>query len=1543
MKVIQPIPFLRPSFCLLTLTALAALSARAGTDTWIGNSSPNLANTNNWSPLTAAGPVANDYLSFIAAGTAGAALTNDFTAGTAFSGLTFQSGASAYTLTGNSLGLAGITNLSGSLETIGNAIALPGNGTLSAGTGGLTLAGPISGAYNLTVLGSGTVTLAGTNSYTGVTAINGGTVSVAAPGALPSGTNIVFTQASSATLNLQGLAQTVGNLIFTNNNILSPSFTITGTNGSSLTVGQTNLLIAPFASGTNLTVNLSGLTAFTYSNTAASFAVANESSVSSAAGGTVTVTLAKATNTLAAAAVSVGGASGGGGTTTASILNLGTVNTFKTANLNVGNSGSRSQGTVQFATGLTNPVLAVTGTSGGSSLAGLTVGAHESFELSDHQVDLFDTTAGTLTAQFGGITIGRESPTGNSTNRGDSMNCTFKMGAGTLFASSLTLGTIGSASNVTNANYSIIALLSLTNHAVATITNVTLANNSLVTFGSLNHLTNSATINLTNGATLTAATIQGGAAASAATITNQVILGGAMLANVAGTGLIVSNTSVILAGTLTDGFNISAGQTGTVYAVVSGTGSLTAGGAGELVLAGANTYTNATYITNGTLQLGAGGSLASTTISLASNTTFDVSLAGGGTFVLNSGQTLTGSGTVNGNLWDSAGAPVIPGGTGTAGTLTINNNLTLNGQALTFDLSPSPASGNDLINVGGNVTLYANTTVNINPLAGLGTLSPGTYTLMNYSTVNTNSYGFVLSGARNETLNVGANSLTLVVASGGGANLTWVGDGVLNTWDVQTTTNWADTNGPEVFYQQDNVTFTDTGSNTPAINLAALLTPGSMTVMATQSYTFSGTGQLAGSMALGKDGPGTLYLQTTNNYSGGTVVTNGVLEVDTATGAGTGPISLGTNVLAVNIAGGTLPNAVTGAGIINVTETASASTTFGGSLSNFTGTVNLPASPGGTAKTAIVGGAVAISSNATVNVAGGGTFYLANATVPATINVSGAGNSETYGALRVDGSTVSGPVNLLGNTTVGAYTGTAGTISGAISDGGHGYGVTLTAPGTVTLAGTNTYTGPTTVTNGTVNVSGNESAATGGWLMAVNLAAVTVNFQAASKVVVAPTNRVQVGLFSPTASGAQTLNVAGTVTNNGELLVSRAGFLNINSGGVWVQGGVLSNTPPTGSGYSSFMAVNSGGSFIYTGTNPIVLAPAYQNGGYGTLVINAGTFTTGQGFTNNIGAAGSTGGGQIVLATNGTLVLSANIPELTSGANTNNIATISLSTGGGSINTAGFSTTITNAIGGTGGLTKLGAGTLTLEPTAGTINYTGVTTVSGGTLLVDGVTGTNTVAVQSGGTLGGTGTVTGAATVLAGGTVLGGDNTYSNTLTFAGGLTLGNSTNALTASSFTVAAGGTVAAGTLKVNGTNIVNILDATLVAGTNTLITYTGGSIGGTNGFGGFQLGTVPAGMAVALLNTGSAVALVVTPGSTVNTNSPVLTNSYDGVNFSLSWPTDHIGWRLLAQTNNLAAGISGNPADWGTVAGSAATNAVTLPVNPALPAEFYRLVYP
>jgi hypothetical protein len=85
---------------------------------------------------------------------------------------------------------------------------------------------------------------------------------------------------------------------------------------------------------------------------------------------------------------------------------------------------------------------------------------------------------------------------------------------------------------------------------------------------------------------------------------------------------------------------------------------------------------------------------------------------------------------------------------------------------------------------------------------------------------------------------------------------------------------------------------------------------------------------------------------------------------------------------------------------------------------------------------------------------------------------------------------------------------------------------------------------------------------------------------------------------------------------------------------------------------------------------------------------------------------------------------------------------------------------------------------------------------------------------------------------------------------------------------------------------------------------------------------------------------VNVLLQPSQTV----PKLTNSVSGTTLTLSWPADHLGYRLLMQTNNLNKGVSRNIADWGTVAGSTAITSTNITIiRSGVTNEFYRLVYP
>jgi len=70
------------------------------------------------------------------------------------------------------------------------------------------------------------------------------------------------------------------------------------------------------------------------------------------------------------------------------------------------------------------------------------------------------------------------------------------------------------------------------------------------------------------------------------------------------------------------------------------------------------------------------------------------------------------------------------------------------------------------------------------------------------------------------------------------------------------------------------------------------------------------------------------------------------------------------------------------------------------------------------------------------------------------------------------------------------------------------------------------------------------------------------------------------------------------------------------------------------------------------------------------------------------------------------------------------------------------------------------------------------------------------------------------------------------------------------------------------------------------------------------------------------------------------PALSIQPAGNQLQFLWPLDHLGWRLQSQTNSLNGGLGTN---WNTVANSAATNQIFLPVDMINGSVFFRLSYP
>ena len=99
---------------------------------------------------------------------------------------------------------------------------------------------------------------------------------------------------------------------------------------------------------------------------------------------------------------------------------------------------------------------------------------------------------------------------------------------------------------------------------------------------------------------------------------------------------------------------------------------------------------------------------------------------------------------------------------------------------------------------------------------------------------------------------------------------------------------WRDSSGK--FYNLDSVTFNDTGSAAPAVNVVGTIIPGAITVNnSVKDYTFGGSGAISGGTALSKLGTRTLTLAGTgtNTFTGPITVSGGGLTI-----AGTGGASL---------------------------------------------------------------------------------------------------------------------------------------------------------------------------------------------------------------------------------------------------------------------------------------------------------------------------------------------------------------------------------------------------------------------------------------------------------------------------------------------------------------------------------------------------------------------------------------------------------------------------------------------------------------------------
>lgn len=369
-----------------------------------------------------------------------------------------------------------------------------------------------------------------------------------------------------------------------------------------------------------------------------------------------------------------------------------------------------------------------------------------------------------------------------------------------------------------------------------------------------------------DGGTLTAAEISSGTAGAFSTLN----LNGGVIIPTANSANFLHDLTLAYVGAGGANFNTAGFDIAVPQTLLDNGGGLTKSGAGTLTLTGFNSYSGSTTVNGGKL------------ITTANSVT-----AGGYTVADNAGL---------GVIVPSANAQL------NISSLTLSGPTTA---SLDFNLGAFGNPSSAPINVAGNFDVNGTVTVNIaDDLPQVGQ-----FPLVTYGT-RTGSGSFVTG-----TLPVGLAATIVTNGNNIELNITSVNlprwDGASgNDWDIGLTSPWINigTGLPTTYGQGNFVLFDDNATGNTTVNVTTTVNPGSMTVNNTSlSYALVGSGKISGSIGLVKQGTGSLAILNTggNNYTGATVISNGVLSVtNLANGGVASPIgassSSPTNLVIVN-------------------------------------------------------------------------------------------------------------------------------------------------------------------------------------------------------------------------------------------------------------------------------------------------------------------------------------------------------------------------------------------------------------------------------------------------------------------------------------------------------------------------------------------------------------------------------------------------------------------------------------------------------------------
>ncbi|MGN6482512.1 autotransporter-associated beta strand repeat-containing protein, partial [Luteibacter sp.] len=767
----------------------------------------------------------------------------------------------------------------------------------------------------------------------------------------------------------------------------------------------------------------------------------------------------------------------------------------------------------------------------------------------------------------------------------------------------------------------------------------------------------------------------------------------------------LQGTTDSLKGNIVDNDTVAFTQdtNGTVDATISGTGNVVKNGTGTVTIDTANTYTGATSVNDGTLVLDGNGSIGTGDIIINNGATLDATTANHattGTGLSGNGDVLVGnhdlnltdandtfSGTISGN-----GAVNVCGGT----------------QELT---------GNNTYTGGTNVSNGGTVAITNDGALGTGNLSLNDGTLNIVNSVTSNR-GIEVTGSGTVDVNGGRSLITNGGVSGNG-DFIKSGDGLLVQDGVLAQDGKTIVDGGTLRLDANN-TYTggtvisggalleiadDTSLGQPGTDVSfdhgTLLADGPLDTTR-DMHLGTGGGAIVGSGAgntvtLGGtlDGRGQLglaqgdfVLTGSNTYGGGTVVSDGTVEIsqDSNLGDAAGGLTLDAGSLHTTADINTsrdiqvTPNngqVVTAAG----TTMVSTGGIDGDGTIYKDGAGNLQID--GNANQA--GGVVVNQGKLVLN---GDNGYLGTTIVNggSTLQVnsekalgatSGNGLILSSGTLATTGDVDTGKqifISQSGTLDVGA--GTTMTSSGAVLGMGS---LVKSGQGTLVLDHANQYTGDTRIDGGTLQIANDANLGTGSNVVFNGgLLHNTGDVDSSRNLVIA-----NGGAFIASDAGTQ-LTTSGTVSGNGVLAQVGPGTLEVdgvvsNTGGVGVLDGTLILT-----GNNTY----TGGTHAYNGTVQVSKDANLGNASNG-IDINNGTLHT----TGTFGTARD-----ITLAGTGTF-------------NTD----------------AGTKLTATGTVGGLSGLVKNGEGTLEID---GVASHTGGTTVNDGTLILAGkntYTGGNTI------------------------------------------------------------------------------------------------------------------------------------------------------------------------------------------------------------------------